>query len=101
MVMRNAGPLYQHYKCRGRLKECRCRLKKVLGSRPSEATQWDNVYSPWTNTNSPPRPRGLHPRVRWHAPAKVTSHVFEGCNPMYTPIPSEILPVEEDGDFIA
>ena len=39
--------------------------------------------------------------MRWRAPAKVTSHIFEGRNPMYTPIPSEILPVEEDGDFIA
>ena len=39
--------------------------------------------------------------MRWRAPAKVTSHVFEGRNFMYTPIPSVILPVEEEGDFIA
>ena len=39
--------------------------------------------------------------MRWRAPAKVTSHIFEGRNPMYTPIPSVILPVEEKGDFIA
>ena len=39
--------------------------------------------------------------MRWHAPAKVTSHIFEGRNSMYAPIPSVILPVEEKGDFIA
>jgi hypothetical protein len=27
--------------------------------------------------------------------------MFEGCNSLYTPIPSIILPVEEKGDFIA
>ena len=64
MVKLNAGLLYQHGECQGRMKECRCRLKKTLDGHPGEATQWDNVYSPWTSTNSPPRPRGLHPRVR-------------------------------------
>ena len=39
--------------------------------------------------------------MRWRAPAKVTSHIFEGRNPMYTPIPSVILPIEGKGDFIA
>ena len=39
--------------------------------------------------------------MRWHAPAKVTSHVFEGRNFMYTPIPSVIHLVEEKADFIA
>ena len=32
---------------------------------------------------------------------KETSHMFEGRNSLYTPIPSVILPVEEKGDFIA
>ena len=30
-----------------------------------------------------------------------TSHIFEDRNPLYIPIPSVILPVEEEGDFIA
>ena len=30
-----------------------------------------------------------------------TSHIFEGRNSLYTPIPSVIHPVEEKGDFIA
>ena len=39
--------------------------------------------------------------MRWRAPAKVTSHIFEGRNPMYNPIPSVILPIEGKRDFIA
>ena len=39
--------------------------------------------------------------MRWRAPAKVTSHIFEGRNPMYAPIPSVISSVGEKGDFIA
>ena len=39
--------------------------------------------------------------MHWRAPAKVTSHIFEGRNSLYAPIPSIILPVEEKGDFIA
>ena len=85
MVKLNAGSLYQHGECRGRLKECRCRLKKTLDGHPEKATQWDNIYSPWTSTNSPPRP----------------SRIFKGRNSLYTPIPSVILLVEGKGDFIA
>ena len=39
--------------------------------------------------------------MRWRAPAEETPHMFEGRNSLYAPIPSVILPVEEDGDFIA
>src|SRR6185312_2440815 len=48
---------------------------------------------------TPPRPRGLHPRGR--IPAKVTSHIFEGRNSMYAPIPLVISSVGEKWDFIA
>ena len=39
--------------------------------------------------------------MRLRAPTEETSHIFEGHNSLYTPIPSIILPVEEKGDFIA
>src|SRR6185503_4241987 len=34
MIKLNAGLMYQHGECRGRLKECRCRLKKDAGRPP-------------------------------------------------------------------
>src|SRR6185312_11160329 len=75
MVKLDTGSLCQHEECRGRLKECRCRLKKTLDGHLSKATKRGDVYSPWTSTNTPPRPRGLHPRVRSRASTEETSHV--------------------------
>ena len=33
-------------------------------------------------------------------PRRKTSHIFEGCNPLYIPIPSVILPVKEKGALL-
>src|SRR6185503_7174517 len=75
MVKLDTGSLCLHKECRCRLKECRCRLKKTLDGHPSKATKQGDLYSPWTSANTPPRPRGLHPRVRWCAPTEETSHI--------------------------
>ena len=44
---------------------------------------------------------GATPAGALTRPPEETSHIFEGRNSLYTPIPSVILPVEEKGDFIA
>ena len=38
--------------------------------------------------------------MRLRAPAKETPHIFEGCNPLYNPVPSVILPVKEKGTLL-
>ena len=44
---------------------------------------------------------GATPAGALTRPTEETSHIFEGRNSMYTPIPSVILPAEEKGNFIA
>ena len=68
MVKQDSGSLYQHEKCR-------CRLKKTLDGHLSKVTKQGDVYSPWTSANTPPWPRGLHLWVRWRAPTEETSHI--------------------------
>jgi len=64
IAQQNHGLLYQLKKHRGWLKGTPRPAEKTLNSYSSQSNMQGNTYSPWTSAITPPRPRGLHPRVR-------------------------------------
>ena len=100
MVKLNTGSLYQHGECRRWLKECRCRLKKTLDDHPGRQPSGTTFVA---LGRAQALLQGLGGYTRGCAdapPREETSHMFEGRNSLYTPIPSVILPVEGKEDFI-
>jgi len=68
-----------------------------MAKSPHEPYKHD-VHSPWTSVSTPPRPRGLHLRVRRCAPTERASQV-RGTKPLVNK--QEVKPHQRSKDFIA
>ena len=98
MVKLNAGSLYQHGECRGRLKECRCRLKKRCWTGTPVRQPSGTTFIALGRAQTLLQGLGGYTRRCADAPPRRNfTHIFEDCNPLHTPTPSIILLVKKKG----